>query len=663
MKRRLGTALLALALLQMLLPATALAAEADNIVDTSALEYFEIPLIDPRDPPAGTTGQLEYAPNADQAAGADHIVDASELEYFEIPLIDPRYPPANTLDNSENDPNSVQLADKRAVRCIDRLKLPQFARDFYNTLERESKPANLSGLGRDGVLIDPSQSSATQAFSDGNAYVIRFSFPSEYELRSSGFRFSDYLEYIKNCVGTAFNAFEWDHPEVFWTGGYGYYYDGNQRIFCIVLAYKGFPSDKSNWDIRVEGYRDPDVIKKNINALNQSVASIIRDAGRMSSNYEKITYFNEWLTTNNQYNYTIAYTNNSADRMIYTSLGALTTKDGSPGGGRIGCDGPVCTGYAKAFLLLCQNADIPCVLDTGANHAWNYVQVDPLDSRWYAVDVTWNDPILWGTPTAEEYASLGANSNMETTAYLLVGADTIVYAGKTETFLDQHPPESMVAGENYVHANFKMGPELNQLAYVDNVVIEDLDAPVKGAVPDTRITLSSAPKSSHHPTQAGTQELFTNPVVTWSPAPVNGRFAPDTDYTATITYTPLRQGYGLTAADASKITVAGAERVTVNANGAIQAVFPAIRETPGLHGAVSISVGDDSTQQYSGTAYVVSNITITVHVKPDPGYQLSKIQVVRADNGQQVPLSGSGNTYTFKMPAVDVSIQAFFAKN
>ncbi len=88
MKRRLGTALLALALLQMLLPATALAAEADNIVDTSALEYFEIPLIDPRDPPAGTTGQLEYAPNADQAAGADHIVDASELEYFEIPLID-----------------------------------------------------------------------------------------------------------------------------------------------------------------------------------------------------------------------------------------------------------------------------------------------------------------------------------------------------------------------------------------------------------------------------------------------------------------------------------------------------------------------------------------------------------------------------------------------
>ena len=55
MKRRLGTALLALALLQMLLPATALAAEADNIVDTSALEYFEIPLIDPRDPPAGTT--------------------------------------------------------------------------------------------------------------------------------------------------------------------------------------------------------------------------------------------------------------------------------------------------------------------------------------------------------------------------------------------------------------------------------------------------------------------------------------------------------------------------------------------------------------------------------------------------------------------------------
>ena len=45
---------------------------------------------------------------------------------------------------------------------------------------------------------------------------------------------------------------------------------------------------------------------------------------------------------------------------------------------------------------------IPCILVIGEarnsegsteNHEWNYVQ---LDENWYAVDATWNDPIIIG---------------------------------------------------------------------------------------------------------------------------------------------------------------------------------------------------------------------------------------------------------------------------
>jgi transglutaminase/protease-like cytokinesis protein 3 len=45
---------------------------------------------------------------------------------------------------------------------------------------------------------------------------------------------------------------------------------------------------------------------------------------------------------------------------------------------------------------------IPCVLISGTaqnsegtteNHEWNYVQ---LDGKWYAIDVTWDDPIIQG---------------------------------------------------------------------------------------------------------------------------------------------------------------------------------------------------------------------------------------------------------------------------
>lgn len=570
--------LLAVLVMLTLLPAAALAEEPD----TSEIECVEEPANPaPADPDASEAidaselGMTDPAIDALEPDPADAVIDASELEYYEIPLIDPRYPTARAVSRWEDDPNAVPLADSGAPRCIDRVRLPQFARDFYDTLARESKPADRSGLGRDGVLIDPSLCRDVQTFTDGDAYVIRTSFPTEVALRQDGYRFKDYKSFILNCMGAVLNAFDWDYPEVFWLGGHVYYYDLYNRTFGILLTYKDDAPNPPDWDIRAEGYRDPDVIKRDISALRQSVESIIREADRASSDYDKITYFNEWLTTNNQYNYTVAYTQNSVDRSVHTALGALTTKDGRPGGGRTGLDGPVCTGYAKAFLLLCQEADIPCGLVSGAYHIWNYVQPNPSDSRWFAVDVTWNDPIVDGDLTLAEYAALGANSNMESTAYTLVGADTIVYTGKVETFLDQHPEESVVADEYRVHANFSMVPELSRLAYVNSAAIRDLDAPVKGALPDTRVTLTSEPRSGHHPTASGTEELLINPVVTWSPAPVNGRFADNTTYTATITCTPLRQGYGLTPVDAPKITVPGADRVTVTAGGAIQAVFEA----------------------------------------------------------------------------------------
>lgn len=52
----------------------------------------------------------------------------------------------------------------------------------------------------------------------------------------------------------------------------------------------------------------------------------------------------------------------------------------------------VCDGYAEAFLLLCNAADIPCLLVSGTAegipHAWNLVFAD---GHWYHTDCTWSD--------------------------------------------------------------------------------------------------------------------------------------------------------------------------------------------------------------------------------------------------------------------------------
>lgn len=69
----------------------------------------------------------------------------------------------------------------------------------------------------------------------------------------------------------------------------------------------------------------------------------------------------------------------------------------------------ICEGYAKTFQYLLNMLNIPNIIVYGEGinsnneqefHSWNYVQLD--DGKWYAVDVTWDDPIIVGTGTIPE---------------------------------------------------------------------------------------------------------------------------------------------------------------------------------------------------------------------------------------------------------------------
>ena len=62
----------------------------------------------------------------------------------------------------------------------------------------------------------------------------------------------------------------------------------------------------------------------------------------------------------------------------------------------------VCDGYSKSFKYILDNIGISCVVVCGIgenssgeveNHAWNDVLID---ENWYAIDVTWDDPIIVG---------------------------------------------------------------------------------------------------------------------------------------------------------------------------------------------------------------------------------------------------------------------------
>lgn len=106
------------------------------------------------------------------------------------------------------------------------------------------------------------------------------------------------------------------------------------------------------------------------------------------------------------------------------------------------------------------------------------------------------------------------------------------------------------------------GLEEAERVTVTSAVIDGVTAPVVGETPVTAIANG---------------EQFTG-TVTWSPDLVNGKFGPQTVYTATITLTP-KVGYKLDGVAANFFTVAGATSVSNGANsGVVTAVFPATKE-------------------------------------------------------------------------------------
>lgn len=251
-------------------------------------------------------------------------------------------------------------------------------------------------------------------------------------------------------ISATYSAFDRDHPEVFWLSGqsrmldsisYGY----NSRGVVNFTQNLYFVLKSGDYDIRSEAFRDPDAIGNKIHELYSDagiVYDIVSGVDGSANRYEKVKYFNSWLTANNHYNADTPSSN------AFESISALT--------GAYGADAPVCEGYSRAFQVLCQTAGIPCVLvdgmaDSGGTregHMWNYVQME--DGNWYAVDVTWNDPFTGSDTHVSGY---------ENEKYLLVGADTVI---GSKAFLDSHPVENTVTVGGLGFVN---GPVLSDDAY------------------------------------------------------------------------------------------------------------------------------------------------------------------------------------------------------
>lgn len=204
--------------------------------------------------------------------------------------------------------------------------------------------------------------------------------------------YQEVLTEIRYGMQSAYDAFIYDYPEVFWLAAPGFSwsigftgtaengYTG--RISKIVIrpneCYTGAGSEIAAFDSAVDA------------ATAEISAGLAADASRE----DILEAVHDYLCDK------VSYAENS---YAHTAAGVFL-KDKIV----------VCEGYAKAFKILCQKFGISCVLIPGGaaksdgsieGHMWNHVQME--DGNWYLVDVTWDDQ---GSRISKTYFLAGSTS-------------------------------------------------------------------------------------------------------------------------------------------------------------------------------------------------------------------------------------------------------------
>lgn len=191
----------------------------------------------------------------------------------------------------------------------------------------------------------------------------------------------DGMEILKKEYQNAVDAIRYDNLDLFYIDFTKIvlrtitYTKRNSKTYEVYLSKN---DETENYFSEVSNNKEQ--IDKMLNEIDTKKKEILD--GCQGSNYQKIQYIHNWLIDNLEYN------TNPNEPHIRDVYGALINKK------------VVCEGYAKSFKFLLDELNIPCIIVSGTaensegkieRHMWNYVQINDI---WYAVDVTWDDPIL-----------------------------------------------------------------------------------------------------------------------------------------------------------------------------------------------------------------------------------------------------------------------------
>lgn len=263
----------------------------------------------------------------------------------------------------ENNPlDNIQTSDNNNVNVdYSNITIDKY---FYNQLEEPSK-------------------TIYKALESNKENMITGTYKIEF-----GNTFSDILDSAngQNELGdyyqSAIEAYTYDNPDVFYLSPSKMYLNIETTTFGSSTTYNVFINNGSDANYFTDEFSSESQVRSAINSIEQVKNTLV--SKRTGNTYEDIKMVHDYLVDNIEYDTSLSKNN------IYDVYGALINRVA------------VCEGYARSFKYILDEMGISSVLviGTGTNsrgeterHAWNYVEID---GNWYAVDCTWDDPVVIG---------------------------------------------------------------------------------------------------------------------------------------------------------------------------------------------------------------------------------------------------------------------------
>lgn len=191
---------------------------------------------------------------------------------------------------------------------------------------------------------------------------------------------------LENSYHDAVNALNLDVPHLFYIDFSKMSLSIEKTTTLFNTTYKLYIDSDKLPNYFADGFNTSEEVSTAVNQITNAKNGA--KMGVAGSDYFKARKLHDWIIDNMEYD--------GGSSQKATVYGALVEKKG------------VCESYARTYKYILDEFGIENILVTGKatnssgkteDHMWNYIK---LNGKWYAVDVTWDDPIIIGGGTLSE---------------------------------------------------------------------------------------------------------------------------------------------------------------------------------------------------------------------------------------------------------------------